>query len=144
MCYRYYFIIKAQFACGTQHTKRFHTSQFTFRDLHAAFLLRLPMQRSRDPAFVKCHRHQCAFKYVRCSRYDLDRFFFACIDLTHHQLICIRVLFYFLDLSDYHAFHFFTEMLAGFQVGTGHDHSVTELLIGNIYIDIIIQPLDWN
>ena len=66
------------------------------------------------------------------------------IYLTDNELICIRVLFYFLDLSDYHAFHFFTEMLAGFQVGTGHDHSVTELLIGNIYIDIIIQPLDWN
>ena len=144
MCYRHDFIFKTQLACGAPHTEGLHASQLALGDLHATFLLRLPMQRSRNPALVKSYRYQRTFKYIRSTCYDLNQFFFSYIDLTHHQLICIRVFFYFLDLSDYHAIHFFTEVFAGFQIGTGHDHSVTKFLVRNIYIDIIIQPLDWN
>ena len=81
---RHDLVLKAQLAERAEHAVGFHASEAALGDEGAALLLRLTMQRSRNPAAVQRDRHICTFKHVRRTGDDLNRRVLADIDLTNN------------------------------------------------------------
>ena len=145
-------VVKSEFTAAAEHTEGLNASQLTLGDLHAAFLFRLSVKRSRDVALVEGHRYVCAFKYVRRAGYDLNKpvLAFACrfrisnVDAAYDQLVCIRVLFDDFYPADNDLLQVLAEVFASFEIRSRHDHLFAEFLCRNILkIYIIIYPFNW-
>ncbi len=130
-------VFKAQFPERAEHAVGFHAAETALGDHRAAFLLRLSVDRTRDMAAVQRDRNIRALKYVRRAGHDLYRLRAADIDLTNDQFIRVRMRLDLCDPADHNAFHLFPDQLQRFQVGTGHDHAVTEFFRTYMHICII-------
>ena len=87
-------------------------------------------------ASVDGYRHISALVNVGSSGNDLKRLFLAQVQLADHQAVCIRMLFNFIYSSQFNAGNARSQFLAGFQIGTAHNHAVEELV--DRYLDICI------
>ena len=126
------FILKTQFFQGTEHAVGFDSPKLAFFDFLA----------SGQHAAVDGYRHPGLFKDIGSTGDDLGNLILPDVHVAHHQLVCIRVLFYSLDEADDHILDFFSKIFAGLQIGTGHDHPFTIFRFGHFYFGVIPKPLD--
>ncbi len=92
---------------------------------------------------MKDHRYIGAFKDIVRPCHNLYEILFSDIHLGHQKVIRVGMLFNVYNLCYDNFFIAFAEMLHRFNVGAGHDHSVTELFSVRIHIRIFLQPFDW-
>ena len=133
-------VLKSHFAAGAEHAVGHNAPQLALLDLHAAFLLRLTVERSRDQAVMQRHRYICSLKNIRSTGHDLEQsvfilafcFFVSDVDPADHELVRVRMRLDLLDLSHDHVLNVLAEPVAGLQVRSGHDHLIAELVYANI------------
>ena len=77
---------------------------------------------------VQYNGHFIALFDIRSARNDLDRFA-ADIYLTDDQLVGIRMLLYFLDLTDHDLFQISIQSFIGFHLGSRQCHDIRIFLI---------------
>ena len=101
-CFRIHFSCTSQFFDGAHHTTGFHTAEFAFFDFDAAWGLLSVMSAGYTSA-IQNYRNFIPFFYIRSTGNDLHSFA-AYIYLADDQFVCIRVFFYFFNLTDNNIF----------------------------------------
>ena len=131
------FVIKAQFLRTAEHAVTVNAPQLPAVDFHATLYLRLSVERSGDPAPIHANGHIGPFVDVVCTGNQLQKLRLSDVYPANHQLVRIRVWLDLFDAAYLDTFDSCADLSTGFQVRTGHDHPVAELLDRHIYIDII-------
>ena len=98
-CFRVHFSCASKFFDGAHHTEGFYTSEFSFFDFDPTRSL-LSVMSSGNTSAVQNDRYFISFFDIRRTCDDLYSF---CSDvyLANDKFICIRMFFYFFNLSNY-------------------------------------------
>ena len=120
---------QTQLAQRAEHAAAFHTAQFARADLLAA----------GHDGVVERDRHNVAGLEILCAGDDLERFA-AHVDLTHPQVVGIRVTFEREHLTDDYVAQSFTLGFVALDLGAGQRHDVGKFFIGCRNRHIGLQP----
>ena len=75
------------------------------------------MKRSRYSAAVESNRNIGAFKYIRCTCYNLNRLFLTYIKLAYYKFVSVRVFVYLNYFAHYDLDHVFSHFFHSLKVG---------------------------
>ena len=115
------------------HTITLHAAEFSLLDFNSAGHFLSGLMSACNTSAVQHHRHFVSFFHIRSPCNDLDR---LCPDvhLTDDQLVCIRMLLYFIDLSDHDLVKIRIQLFISLYLCSGKRHRIRVLLCSHVEI----------